>query len=61
MAQWVKDLTVVAQVTAEERVQSLTQHSALMDLALPPLWHRLQLHLGFSPWPRKLQYVMGAA
>ena len=45
VVQWVKNLTVAAQVTAEVWVQSLTQCSGLKDLAL------LQLQLRFDPWP----------
>ena len=29
------------------------------DLALPQLWHRLQLQLGFNPWPREFPYAVG--
>ena len=50
--QWVKNLTAVAWVALEARVQSLAQHSALKDLAL---------QLRFHPWPRELPYAMGAA
>ena len=28
--------------------------------ALLQLWYRLQLWLGFDPWPRELLYAMGA-
>ena len=45
MAQWVKNLTVVAQVTAELLVPSVVWHSGLKDLVLP------QLQLRFNPWP----------
>ena len=51
MAQWVKNLTTVAQITAEVRVQSPVWCSGLKDLALPQLQHRSQLQLEFSPWP----------
>ena len=34
-AQWVKNLTAVAQVTVEARVQSLARRSGLKDLASP--------------------------
>ena len=44
MAQWVKNLTVVAQVTAELLVPSVVWHSGLKDLVLP------QLQLRFNPW-----------
>ena len=56
VAQWVKNLTAVAQVTAEARVRSLAGHSVLKDPGLPQLWQ-----LRFSPWPRELLYPMGAA
>ena len=52
MAQWVKNPTAGAWVAVEAQVQSLTQGSALKDLALPSLPGRLQWQLGFSPWPR---------
>ena len=45
MAQWVKNLTAVAQVPVEVRVQSTAQCSGLNDLA------QLHLQLGFNPWP----------
>ena len=38
VAQWVKDLTAVAQVTEEAQVWSPAQHSGLKDPALPQLW-----------------------
>ena len=50
MAQWVKNLTTVAWVTAEVRVQFLSWHNGLKDLTLLQLWHRLQLQIGFNPW-----------
>ena len=34
IAQWVKNLTAVAQVTAEVQVQSLVWHSGLKDVVL---------------------------
>ena len=49
MVQWVKNLTAVAQVALEAQVQSPAQHGELKDLALPQLWFRSQLQLGFSP------------
>ena len=52
MVQWVKNLTVVAWVAMEVWVGSPAWGDELKDLALPHLWHRLQLWLGFSPWPR---------
>ena len=51
VAQWVKNLTTVARVTAEAQVQSLAQHSGLRDLAL------LQLQLRFDPWPRNFHML----
>ena len=51
MAQWVRNLTAEAWVPAEAWVRSLAWHSELKDLALPQLWHRSQLWLGFSFWP----------
>ena len=51
MAPWVKDLTAVARVAVEAWIRSPTQHSGLKDPALPQLWIRLQLQLGFNPWP----------
>ena len=52
VAQRGKNLTAAARVTAEVWVQSLARHSGLKDLALPQLWHRSQLRLGFNPWAR---------
>ena len=52
MAQWVKNLTVAAWVSAEVQVRSLAWCSELEDSALLQLWHRLRLLLKFSPWPR---------
>ena len=51
MAQWVKNLIAVAQVIAEGQIRSLAWCSALKDPTLPQRWHRLQLWLGFNPWP----------
>ena len=50
-AQWVKNPTAVAQVTVEEQVQSLAQHSGLKDLVLLQLQCRSQPWLGFNSWP----------
>ena len=33
----------------------------IKDLALGQLWHRLQLQLGFHPWPWELLYAEGEA
>ena len=49
VAEWVKNLTPVAQVTAEVWVWSLAWHSRLKDPALPQLQHRSQLRLKFNP------------
>ena len=51
MAQWVKNLTAEAQVTAESWVQSPAQHSGLKYPALLQLQCRSQLWLRFSLWP----------
>ena len=57
MAQWVKNLTSAAQVDVEAQVRSPAQHGELKDLALPQLWHRLQLRLRFNPWPRNFRML----
>ena len=49
VTQWVKSQTAVAWVAVEVWVQSPPQCSGLKDLALPQLWHRLQLQVRFSP------------
>ena len=46
MAQWVKNLTAVAQVAVEAQVLSPAQHGGLKDPVLP------QPQLKFSPWSR---------
>ena len=51
VAQWVKNPTAMAQVTAEVQAQAPAQCSGLEDLALPQLQCRLQLWLRFHPWP----------
>ena len=51
MAQWVKNLTAAVGVAADVRVPPLAQCSELKDPALPQLWWRLQVQLGFNPWP----------
>ena len=58
VAQWVKNLTAAAQVAAEAQVQSPAQGSVLKDPALPQLRCRLQLQLGFSPWPRNFHILL---
>ena len=55
VAQWVKNLTVVAWVALEMQDQSLAQCSGLKNPALSPL------PLGFNIWSRKLPYAVGAA
>ena len=47
MAQWVKDPACLCGVACS--IPSSTQW--VRDLVLPQLLHRLQLHLGFDPWP----------
>ena len=49
--QWVKSLTVVAQVTVKVWVPSLTECSGLKDPVLLQLWHRSQPWLRLNPWP----------
>lgn len=51
MVQWVKNLTVVAQVIAEVQVQSPAQHSELKTPELPQLW------LLFNPWPGNIHML----
>ena len=51
MAQWVKNPTAAAWVTAGVQVRSLALPSGLKDAALPQLQHRSHLRLGFNPWP----------
>ena len=57
VAQWVRNPTAVAQVTAEARVQSLAWCSGLKDGALPQLQCSLQLWLGFNPWSRNFHML----
>ena len=49
MAQWVKNPTAAACVTAEVWVQFLAWSSGLKDLALPQLQCSSQMWLGFNP------------
>ena len=49
--EWVKNPTTVAQIVAQARVWSLALCGGLKDPVLPQLWHRLQLQIGFDPWP----------
>ena len=51
VAQWVKNLTIAAQVAVEVWVRSLAQRSGLRYPALLWVWHRPQLCLRFKPWP----------
>ena len=51
VAQWVKNPSAAAQVAVKVQVRSPSP-TGLKDLALPQLWCRLQLWLGFSLWPR---------
>ena len=60
MAQWVKNLTAAAQVTAEAQVQLPAQCRGLKDPALLQLCRRTQLQLRFNLWPGNL-YAVGAA
>ena len=50
MVQRVKNLTAVAWVVVEARVQSQAWRNGLKGYA--QLWRRLKLWLGFNPWPR---------
>ena len=52
MVQWVKDAIAVTQVAVEVWVQSLAPCRRLKDPALPWLWPRSDLWLGFHFWPR---------
>ena len=53
VAEWVKNLTAVAQVTVKEQIQFQAWYSWLKDPSLLlQLWYRLQLWLRFNPWPR---------
>ena len=61
VACWVKNLPAVAPVTVEAQVSSLARLSGLKDPALPRLWCRSQLWLGFNPWAQELPYAVGAA
>ena len=61
MAQWVKNLTVLAQVAMEVWVQSPAWCSGLKDLVLLQLRDSLKLQLIFNPWSGNfLAYVKGA-
>ena len=43
--------TASTRVTAEAWVPSLAQIMGLKDVVLLQMWHRMQLQLGFNPWP----------
>ena len=60
VAQWVKNPNAAAQVAVELKVRLLAQHSGTKDPVLLQLWHRSQLHLRFSLWPRNVTYAAGA-
>ena len=51
MAQWIKNPTAALRVAWEVQVQSQDQGSGLRDPQLPQLRGRLQVELGFDPWP----------
>lgn len=51
MAQWVKNLTAVAQVTVEAWIPSLAWHNGLKDPALPQRQCSSKPHLGFNSGP----------
>jgi len=51
VAQWVKNLSAVAQIRAEAQVRSLAQHGGLKDPSL------LQLSLVFNPWPENFHML----
>ena len=61
VVQWVKNLTTVAWVSAKVPLPSLALHSGLKDPVLLQPHCRLQLELGFSPWPRELSYATSMA
>ena len=50
--QWVKNLTTVARVAVQAWLRSPTRRSGLKELTLRWLWYKVQLWLGFNPWPR---------
>ena len=59
MAQCVKNLTAVPQVTVEVQVQTLSQCGQLKELALLQLQCRSQLWIQSLAW--ELPYTLGAA
>lgn len=56
-----KNLTAAGWVAVELWVPSPAWHSGLKDPALPQLWRRSQLWLGFIPWTGNLTYAVSAA
>ena len=52
VAEWVMNLTAVAQVTEEAQVKFPARYSRLKDLVLLQLPCWLQLQIGFNPLPR---------
>lgn len=54
MTQWIMNPAAVAHVAVEVQVPGQGWHSELKDLALPHLWHSLQLWLRFNHWPRNI-------
>ena len=57
MAQWVNDLVCLCGTTSS--IPGPVKW--VKDLALLQLWHRLQLQLGFDPWPRNPPMPLGVA
>lgn len=57
MAQWVSNLTAEVPAAVEAPVQSPAWCRGLKEPALPQLWHKSQLQLGFHPWPRELSHA----
>ena len=58
VVQWVNDLTAVSVAAL---VPSLAQHSGLRTQGCHSCGIRVQLQLGFYPWPRHLHMLRGAA
>ena len=53
MVQWVNDLACLC--GGASLIPGPVQW--VKDLALPQLWHRLQLSLEFNPWPRNFHML----
>ena len=51
MVQWVNDPACLCGFAGS--IPGLVQW--IKDLVLPLLWHRLQMWLGFSPWPENVR------